>query len=716
MVKVTGDKACFDKICQQVEVNLRNRALSPAIKLLEGVLQYTSLVQLYETEVADVKDTYNWMIKYMIEGYSDPDRTKIYNQLLKRIYTLFDKVRKQYYGQVSSSLYYEQVRTVVLDVSGALRLCSSNNDAVAALDEEALKDLTRNVFNTFLAAPVLDGENSAAIIDYLKMKKDDGAFCPLMVSALSLGLWEVFDEQKLLLLMQVYSWADMSDVVRARALVGLVFAIVKYEQRISLYPAIQHALKVLGDDWQETLHVLQLQLLLTQETKSIAHKMNQEIFPEMMKNSKLWRSRTVQTKLSIEDIEQNPLWEKDESFRKIEKKLQVISELQQRGADVYWATFSALKQHYPFYRTVSNWFLPFFFAHPVVRNLNFKKNFMEKFLRTPFLCDSDKYSFCLMIKEIPEQQRSLVAQQLPDRSDDVPDLTNEKFEVVVRHYLQDLYRFYTLFAPAKQLYNPFDHNVLLDDNMWLRPFMMNKVDLTEMAEFAFSQQNFATASHYYELLAQCGEESLIMWQKWGYCLQMQEQYHKAVDCYEKSLLFDTNDWSREHLAQCYLRLRNYESAAVLYHELNARDNVRLKNLFLESSCLMQDEHPKEALDVLYRALYLSTSDNDCNQARRAIAWCQFLVGDFEQAASSYRKIQTMSANDYLNFAHVLWAQGDEHGALDCYVQSVRKDGMEEVDSSFLDEDRKYLRQYGITDEAVMMMADAINYVLKKSEK
>lgn len=715
MGKITGDKACFDKMCQQIEDSLGNYSLGTAIKLLEGLLEYSSLVQ-YEAELSEIRDTYNWMIKYMIKGVTDPDRTKIYEQLLRRVYIIFDDVRKQFYAHVSSSPYYEQVRSVVLDVMEALRLCASNRGVVYNLEEVAFRDLTRNVFNAFWSATLLEEKISDVVVDYLETAEDNDPFSPLLISALSLGLLEVFDEQKLLLLMRVYRSRRCSDVVRVRALVGLVFSIIKYESRLALYPTILNALQMLGDDWPEMLHILQLQLLMTQETKNIAHKMNQEIFPEMMKNSALLRSRTTGINLSIENIERNPLWEKDESFRKIEKKLQIISELQQKGVDVYWATFSALKQHYPFYKIAANWFLSFSFMHPVVRDLKFKSNFMERFLHTPFLCDSDKYSFCLMIREIPESQRDLVEQQLPDHVEDIPEWNALKMEVIVRHYLQDLYRFYTLFIPARQLYNPFEHNLLLADNKWLLPFLEEEDNLLETAEFALSQQNYAIASHYYELLAQRGDVSLSVWQKWGYSLQLLGQYHEAISCYEKSVLLDPNDWSREHLAQCYLYLKDFSRAVALYHELNTQENVQLKNLFLESNFLMHEGRFKEALKVLYRALYLAVSDNDRDQARRAIAWCQFLVGDLEQSVASYHKISELSANDYLNLAHVLWAQGTEHKALGYYVRSIKLGKEEEIDSTFFNEDQKYLKQYGITLEAMMMMVDAINYMLAQSKK
>ena len=712
MVKITGDKVCFDKMCQQTETCLENRSLAASIKLLDGVLEYSNQTH-YKSELTSVQETYTWMIKYMAEGISDPEREKIYNLQLKRVYALFDEVRKQFYRQFSSSTYYEQMRTVVLDVPGALRLCASNHD-VFALTEDSVTDLPRNVFNTFLVAS-LDDELCDSVTHYLESEGKNNVWGALIVTALSLNLLEVFDEKKFLLLVRIGKASILSETLKVRALVGLFFALVRYERRLSLYPMVVKAINMLDKEVYSVLHVLQLQLLLTQETKSIAHKMNQEIFPEMIRHSTFWRSRTLRTEDSNEDYDHNPLWEKDDTFRKMEKKLRAISEMQQKGADVYWATFSTLKQRFPFYRTMSNWFLPFRFSHPLVSGLHLQEDQMEKFLKTPFLCDSDKYSFCLMLTELPEQQRNIVSQQLSGRVEDVAEKTDYSVETEVRHYLQDLYRFYTLSPHARQLYNPFENDLLLVNNKWLNAILMKRDHLLEIAEFAFSQHNLKTATYYYDQLSKSGMDlSITALQKWGYCLQMMGMYREAADCYEKSLKLDAGDWSSEHLAQCYLRLGDFSRAVIIYHKLNAQENVRLHNLFMESHCLMQADRLKEALDVLYRALYLSVSDDDVDQSRRAIAWCLFLTGDLEQAELYYRKIKGLLPNDYLNLAHVLWAQGNEHDALNAYVQSIQLDNAKNIAPAFFDEDKKYLQRYGITVESMAMMIDAVNYVLNNN--
>ena len=68
----------------------------------------------------------------------------------------------------------------------------------------------------------------------------------------------------------------------------------------------------------------------------------------------------------------------------------------------------------------------------------------------------------------------------------------------------------------------------------------------------------------------------------------------------------------------------------------------------------------------------------------------------------------------MNLAHVLWAQGNEHDALNAYVQSIQLDNAKNIDPAFFDEDKKYLQRYGITVESMAMMIDAVNYVLNNN--
>lgn len=715
MGKVTGSLECFDEMCRQVDEYLAHHALGASLTLMDGILKYAGLAQ-YNSELQTLRQTYDWMIQYMAEGTPDPARSQIYQQLLLRFYALFDDVRRTYHTVASSSYYYEQLRVAKLDAGGALRLCRSQR--LSQFSETQAIDFTRNVFNAFLSTPSMDASICDEAVAYITGAEEDEAdvLCCLMVSALTLSLLEVFDEAKIMLLIRIYDHNEVAEKVRVRALAGVFFALIRYERRLSLYPAVKNALHVRPDRWEKDIRAMQLQLLLTQETKQIARKMSEDILPEMLKQSAAWRGRITSADpfKALDETEFNPLWTENEAFRKIENKLRALSEMQQKGADVYWGTFSALKRHYPFYKTISNWFLPFCPNHPVLRGLQFQKGFVTRFLQAPFFCDSDKYSFCLMFRDIPEAQRSLLEGKLTAPIEQSDDWATGGFEELLRHYLQDLYRFYTLSPCVGQLYSPFSLDRLPVSNVWLHTWLGRREALEEAAEWTFSQRNFKVAVQYYDCLASQYGETAEMLQKKGYCLQQEGEYGKAAESYEKSALLLPHAWTTERLAQCYLHSSDYARAQRLLHDLNAVERPRLRNLFAESHCLLQLNQPKVALEVLYRALYLAVEPDDIKQARRAIAWSLFLTGDLEQAESQYHKFSLTTAEDYMNFGHVQWARGNEHEALLSYCKSAGISGLKEVDTHFFDADACHLEEHAITHDAMMMMTDAINYLLKHS--
>ena len=90
--------------------------------------------------------------------------------------------------------------------------------------------------------------------------------------------------------------------------------------------------------------------------------------------------------------------------------------MQIEGSDVFIATFAHLKS-FPFFKTLSNWFLPFYPAHSaVVENVGAGKMALAEVIQhAPYLCNSDKYSFCLSLGALPESQRTMMSAQLEEQ-------------------------------------------------------------------------------------------------------------------------------------------------------------------------------------------------------------------------------------------------------------------------------------------------------------
>ena len=87
-------------------------------------------------------------------------------------------------------------------------------------------------------------------------------------------------------------------------------------------------------------------------------------------------------------------------------------------------------------------------------NENNSSALAKTILQSNYMCDSDKYSFCYAIREIPQMQREAMMAQLEEQntalkeSADIPDLkrlSKQTTQGFIRQYVQNLYRFFKLF-------------------------------------------------------------------------------------------------------------------------------------------------------------------------------------------------------------------------------------------------------------------------------
>ena len=99
--------------------------------------------------------------------------------------------------------------------------------------------------------------------------------------------------------------------VNQRAIVGIVIALYKHEERLRLYPEIVSRLALLCEEerFKKNLQTIQMQLLITRETTKIDKKMREEIIPEMIKNSKQLNDPKFRFDESEEPEDRNTEWE-----------------------------------------------------------------------------------------------------------------------------------------------------------------------------------------------------------------------------------------------------------------------------------------------------------------------------------------------------------------------------------------------------------------------
>ena len=131
----------------------------------------------------------------------------------------------------------------------------------------------------------------------------------------------------------------------------------------------------------------------------------------------------------------------------IADKLKELTDLQMEGADVFMSTFSHLKS-FPFFQSIQNWFLPLDPDHTALSGLfpgSGGEMFKKMISASVLLCNSDKYSFCLSLSQVPDSQRNLMMGQFSAENAAIQEMANEELmrkeisrENISNRYIQDL--------------------------------------------------------------------------------------------------------------------------------------------------------------------------------------------------------------------------------------------------------------------------------------
>ncbi|MBK6281666.1 MAG: tetratricopeptide repeat protein [Draconibacterium sp.] len=167
--------------------------------------------------------------------------------------------------------------------------------------------------------------------------------------------------------------------------------------------------------------------------------------------------------------------------------------------------------------------------------------FVDSINKAPILCNSDKYSFCFSIENLPKENREFMSQGMSAEMDQFNELQKDeeltdpgrKTGFISNQYIQDLYRFYKL-HPRRQDFEDiyqwrFDfHNkisfagILKEDEKLLR----------NIAEYYFKKNYFEEAAEIFEILLS-KEKNNELYQKLGFCFQKSGDYEKALEAYKK---------------------------------------------------------------------------------------------------------------------------------------------------------------------------------------
>ncbi|MEI7502318.1 MAG: tetratricopeptide repeat protein [Paludibacter sp.] len=685
----------------------------------------------------DLQQNYGYLLNYFIDGIDDPQRKSVYNKLIAKCFILNSELREELLLRNSSSFEFAQKRyyphtkrhTSPTELFKALQYYHTQTALFANLEENHdtekrrlranYESLLPEFFGLFWLATSYQTEEKTLFSKVLDVNYSGWLEKSLLVSAITLNLWRTFDETKLMLLFDACQ--STNQIVKQRALVGLCFVLLKYNRFLPFFPSVRNRLVLLSDDSHtvENFHNIIIQLIATAETEKITKKMQEEILPEVMKISPLLKDKMdTDSILSSEEwAEENPAWLDILEQSGVNDKLQELTELHMEGADVYMSTFSMLKS-FPFFSVFSHWFLPFDGQFSSVNEL-FKlddKNLLTAFVKNNLMCNSDKYSFCLSILQMPESQRGMLkqsfkmeAEQLDEISKDeailTPDLASKNLS---KQYIQDLFRFFKLYPQRADFSDMFAYTLLTHRSFLFDILSANSDFKTSIAEYYFLKNHYTQALELFEDIQHQTTPTAALYQKIGYSYQQNSQLSKALEAYLKADIIQPDDiWTIRKLALCYRLSGNFEKALEYYQHADYLKPNQSTILLQIGHCYLELRKFKEALNIYFK---LDAEDSENPKVWRAITWCAYVSGNILQAEYYVKKLieNKPTAHDYLNAGHIAWCQKNLKSSLNYYLKclNLKQDNWELFLESF-NEDKIYLIANGIDADEIPFMLDAL---------
>jgi len=735
-------KIQYDQICRNLEIH----KLKPAFDQLEKLIKESGLL-VYLDEWRNLEQTYSYMLKYTVEGIKDPERQKVYQKLIVSVFYLVDKINDEIKTQISSKLEFQKKRgfpessvevTSLLPeledfyLHKELQELVDETDVVSSsdvMDAQTHQQKVVSLFYYLWFKNKLDQNDVDLLLSFLKSDLLLNPYKSLIVTSLILSLLRYFNVDKFNFLFDAYDQEDPE--ISQRALIGLLVGFYKYDERLKFFPAITGRLNILNEnpDFKENLERVIVQLIRSKETEKLQKKIADEIIPEMIKISPNLKDKINLDSLMDDSLgeDKNPEWEKIfEDSPGLMNKMEEFSELQMEGADVFMGSFAMLKM-FPFFSELSNWFMPFFAQNPEIslalnKDDEINSRFIKAIESAPILCNSDKYSFCFSIQNLPAENREFMAEGMKAEMDQFNELQNDeeltdpgkKAGFISNQFIQDLYRFYKLHPRKSDFEDIFSWRFDFHNKLSLGELLSedDKV-LRNIAEYYFTKNYFEEAAEVFSYLLD-KEKSGELYQKLGFCYQKLGNYRKALEAYKNAELFDLNrKWNLNKIALCYRNLKLPEKALEYYRQVETLDEDNLNTQLNIGHCLLELGRFEEALKTYFKVEYLSPGNK---KVWKPIGWCSFVTGKLEQAEKYFQKLIDNEPNkhDLMNMGHVQWSFGRRKEALDYYKKSILQTEFSETEFfEVFEEDLNYLVEQGIDKEDVPIMLDQLRYFVEE---
>jgi tetratricopeptide (TPR) repeat protein len=729
---------------------ISEKRIKQSLDILADMISGTSSGDLRD-DYDNIVMTYRNMLSYTIEGIEDPERTKIYLKLVQSILGLSDRVRQDILSHNSGwhTYWVKQQAEKELKLSGKtivetvddlmfksdldewLKLSNEINPNPDSEISVKHKHLIKNIFNHLWLTDYY-GEAEKSLLDIiLKSGKFRWHEASIFTTAITLSSLRTWQTEKLFHLISIYEAGQ--EQVMERALSGLILNLHYYNGRILMYPDLTDKITKMSLDnkFREHCMIIVLQTIRSRETEKLSRKLQDEILPQVAR-----LKPRIEEKLDLENIlpkdineEKNPDWsEMFSDSEEIFKTMEELTKLQMEGADVYMSAFANMK-HFDFFKIFQNWFVPFYPDHETVNEIYSDEilgpgtnELAEALHKTPFICNSDKYSLLLNLKYLPSVQKSMMLKVFRMELEGLQQLSEEdsvldpyrNFRTIVTQYLQDIYRFYKLSPYKKEFEDLFIGKLDIYNSEFFRMTCNAQEAEAGLADYFFSKNFYDDALSLFlkQIIGKPSEAQL--YEKIGYCFQENFDYEEALKYYKRAELIDRKVWTVKKIGLCLRKIEKYEEALEYYLQALNMEPENIHTTIMTAHCYLDMKEYEGALKFYFKVEY---NDSGNLKILRPIAYCYFALGRFDDSEKYYDRLSEgkLNAHDQINRGHLALCKGSKKDAVNYYRQSlITGELSQEEFIAVFSEDKSLLISLGVNPDDLPILLDYLLFIIGQS--
>jgi tetratricopeptide (TPR) repeat protein len=723
------------------------KRIKQSLDILNNMISNSSSGDMLD-EYNNIEMTYKNMLTYTIDGIKDPERNKIYLKLIQSILGLSDKVRQDilshnsgwhtYWVKQQADKEFRLSGKTIVETVDDLMFKSDLDEWLKLTNEitpnpdleisKKHKQLIKNIFNHLWLTDYYGEAENSLINIILKSGKFRWYEASIFTTAVTLSSFRTWQTEKLFHLISLYEAGQ--EQVMERALSGLILNLHYYNTRLLLYPEITARIKKLGREtnFKEHCRIIVLQIIRSRETENLSRKLQDEILPQVARLKPM-----IEEKLDLDNIlpkdkneEKNPDWsEMFNDSEEIFKTMEELTKLQMEGADVYMSAFANMK-HFDFFKDFQNWFVPFYPDHETVDEIYRDEilgpgtnELAEALYKTPFICNSDKYSLLLNLKHLPSAQKSMMLKVFRMELEGLQQLNDEDsgtdpyrvFRTNITQYLQDIYRFFKLSPYKKEFEDLFVGKLDIYNSEFFRMTSNASEAEAGLADYFFSKNFYSDALQLFIKQTHEKPSDVQLYEKLGYCYQGVDDYEQALKYYRRAELIDRKAWTIKKIGLCLRRLGKNEEALENYLQAYNLEPENIHTIIMVAHCYLDLKNYEEALKYYFIVEYKEPGNL---KILRPIAFCYFALGRFDESEKYYDRLSAgkLNSHDQINIGHLSLCRGKKREAVELYRQSIISGELsKEQFLSIFSEDKDLLISLGVSPDDLPIIVDYLLFVI-----